>query len=57
MRLASLLWSWYVTYGREAMDWADREICSRWFERNDMIVESEGETDTWLWSGCSLTSQ
>lgn len=39
------------------MDWADREICSRWFERNDMFVESEGESDTWLWSGCSLTSQ
>lgn len=47
------------------MDWADREICSRWFERNDMFVEGEGEgegegeSDTWLWlrRGCSLTSQ
>lgn len=25
------------TYGREAMDWADREICSRWFARKDML--------------------
>lgn len=33
------------------MDWADRDICSRWFERNDMFVEGEGESesDTWLW--------
>lgn len=51
------------TYGSEAMDWADKDICSRWFERNDMSVEgegeSEGDTDTW-WccgGGCSLASQ
>lgn len=35
------------TYGSEAMDWADRDICSRWFERNDMFVEGVSESDTW----------
>ena len=33
----------FGTYGREAMDWADRVICSRWLERNDMFGEGEGE--------------
>jgi len=26
-----------VSYGREAMDWAENEICSRWLDRSDML--------------------
>lgn len=37
-------------YGREAMDWAEKEICSRWLDRSDML----GEDGCFVEEGVSL---